>query len=627
MVPFNRHLATFVNSCVFVTLLPACTPKQTTGIDAETRLVLVFTQVPVRGMREIASRAPHPPDFPVGTRIVRWDSQNPSRVEVLSEGFAVAADPCVSFSGDSLLFAGKRSPRDPWNIWVMPLSSRTPTQVTQGLGHCRSPIFLPLSAITGPEFIDKVRWISFTSTVDSIPDVTGTGFAPTLYCRSLNRVESNASIQTPGIVTWRSTFNLTRTFTPTILADGRIAFACLMQQGDSANASAFMTVNWEGTDPNPFLGPATDGTLMSMGTESPDRSFVFVEGSVEAPLASGRLVRVWMRRPMFTRERLSTSPGHYAFPTALPDGRLIVSYAGQLPDFGIFQFDAQHGAPGKMLYDARGWADVQAAPVVQRPEPLGRITMIVDDKPSGDLHCLNVYDSQLEELCRLPRGTIRAVRVIEGTPVPAGEGGASALVPRVRSRIVGEGVVEEDGSFNLVVPGSTPLRFQLLDSSGMARATMHNWMWLHRRDQRGCIGCHENPELAPENRSTQALLRMRADTLLKPPAERESFSFRGDVNPVLQRSCLPCHSGSRISGFSITGNDTTSYQKLFATQQPTGRRFVEKGAARSSVLIWAVRGKVMDTNSGTVRSMPPQMALPRSEIDLLTAWVDFGAPF
>lgn len=623
---FGRHLATFLSSCVLVTLVPACTPKQTTGTDTETRLVLVFTQVPVRGMNETVSRAPHPPEFPIGTRIVRWDSQNPSRVEVLSAGFAVAADPCVSFSGDSLLFAGKRNPRDPWNIWVMPLSSLTPTQVTQGLGNCRSPIFLPLSAITGPEFTDKVRWISFTSTVDSIPDITGDGSAPTLYCRSLDRVESNASIQTPGIVTWRSTFNLTRTFTPTILSDGRIAFACFLEQGDSTNASAFMTVNWEGTDPNPFLGPAMDGRLTSMGTESPNRSFVFVEGSAEVPFASGRLVRAWMRRPLFTREPLSTSRGHYAFPTALPDGRLIVSFAGQLPDFGIFQFDAQHGTPGKRLFDSRGWADVQATPAVPRPEPLGRITMIVDGKPSGDLHCLNVYDSQLEELRQLPKGTIRAVRVIEGTPVPQGERGESLLAPRVRSRIVGEGVVEEDGSFNLVVPGSIPLRFQLLDSSGMARATMRNWMWLHRRDQRGCIGCHENPELAPENRSTQALLRVRADTLLRPPVEREFYSFRTDIKAVL-RSCVPCHSESNRSGFRLTENDTTTYVGLFAAHQPTGHNFVEKEAARSSVLIWAVRGNARETTSNTVRRMPPQMALPRSEIDLLTAWVDLGAPF
>jgi hypothetical protein len=37
--------------------------------------------------------------------------------------------------------------------------------------------------------------------------------------------------------------------------------------------------------------------------------------------------------------------------------------------------------------------------------------------------------------------------------------------------------------------------------------TMRRWIWARRGTSRGCIGCHENKELAPENRVPAAILR------------------------------------------------------------------------------------------------------------------------
>jgi hypothetical protein len=37
--------------------------------------------------------------------------------------------------------------------------------------------------------------------------------------------------------------------------------------------------------------------------------------------------------------------------------------------------------------------------------------------------------------------------------------------------------------------------------------TMPRWMWVRKGTSRGCVGCHENKELAPENRVTQALFK------------------------------------------------------------------------------------------------------------------------
>jgi hypothetical protein len=73
--------------------------------------------------------------------------------------------------------------------------------------------------------------------------------------------------------------------------------------------------------------------------------------------------------------------------------------------------------------------------------------------------------------------------------------------------------VEADGSFYVNVTGDVPFYVETLDGDGRVVQTMRAWTWVRRGDQRGCIGCHENKELAPENRVTQALGKARPLTL------------------------------------------------------------------------------------------------------------------
>ena len=47
-------------------------------------------------------------------------------------GFAASADANVSFDGETVLFAGKRSAGDPWQIWELALNDHS---VRQGDGH------------------------------------------------------------------------------------------------------------------------------------------------------------------------------------------------------------------------------------------------------------------------------------------------------------------------------------------------------------------------------------------------------------------------------------------------------------------------------------------------------------
>ncbi len=59
--------------------------------------------------------------------------------------------------------------------------------------------------------------------------------------------------------------------------------------------------------------------------------------------------------------------------------------------------------------------------------------------------------------------------------------------------------VEEDGSFYLKVLADTPFRIQTLDDNRQLVNGPSGWLWLRPFERRGCVGCHEDPELVPKN--------------------------------------------------------------------------------------------------------------------------------
>ena len=65
--------------------------------------------------------------------------------------------------------------------------------------------------------------------------------------------------------------------------------------------------------------------------------------------------------------------------------------------------------------------------------------------------------------------------------------------------------VEADGSFQLKVMADTPFRIRTLDNKSNVAAVRAPGLWLRPNERRGCIGCHEDPELAPENKVSLAI--------------------------------------------------------------------------------------------------------------------------
>jgi hypothetical protein len=277
--------------------------------------------------------------------------------------------------------------------------------------------------------------------------------------------------------------------------------------------------------------------------------------------------------------------------------------------------------------------------------------------PSGRLYCLNVYNSDLLPPLKLPPGTIKRVRALEGLPpaaslLPAHEsrsvtdqhglGGP----PMLKRRFLGEAPVDEDGSFNLHVPANVPIELQILDADGLALASC-SWIWVKNNEPRGCIGCHEDPELVPENRLVSAVARPSVELIL-PPDRRRSVDFTHDVAPIIRSRCISCHGAGgfppRLDGNRNSvrtaggGRPNESYASLMQSAQsgnpesPGGGKYVTPGRARTSPLIWHLFGRNTSrpwdpAASRPMKPMPPPDGVPLSESErrAFVEWIDTGA--
>ena len=156
---------------------------------------------------------------------------------------------------------------------------------------------------------------------------------------------------------------------------------------------------------------------------------------------------------------------------------------------------------------------------------------------------------------------LKRLRVLEGVGVEreAQPAGIPAVMQR---RILGEVPIEKDGSFNIEVPSDTPIELQVLDADGMALRSC-GWIWVKDHARQGCIGCHEDPELTPENFMVDAVKRASAE-VAPAVAERRTVDFQRDVMPIVSGKCIQCHGdASELSLVGSANIDTRSFRFNF----------------------------------------------------------------
>ncbi|HRZ82352.1 MAG TPA: SUMF1/EgtB/PvdO family nonheme iron enzyme [Candidatus Hydrogenedentes bacterium] len=199
-----------------------------------------------------------------------------------------------------------------------------------------------------------------------------------------------------------------------------------------------------------------------------------------------------------------------------------------------------------LIKELPGQALLEPVPLrgVERPP-------VVPDRVKPDTDKATVYIADIyrgEGLRGVPRGVVKSLRVFEiyyGYPKMGGHINIGIEGPWDVHRILGTVPVLEDGSCYFKIPANIPVALQPLDAQGRAVQLMRSWFVGMPGEAVSCIGCHEKQNETPPAAPTLAVQQAPMDiTPWNGPAR--GFSFKRDVQPVLDRHCVGCHDDAAV---------------------------------------------------------------------------------
>ena len=278
-------------------------------------------------------------------------------------------------------------------------------------------------------------------------------------------------------------------------------------------------------------------------------------------------------------------------------------------------------------------------------------------------------------------------------------------IPLRKSDESGQPVLDPDGnpdtSFLAKIPADVPFTFQTVDRRGMVLNMAQTWHQVRPGEIRAdCGGCHAHSQLPLDFALTAAadpgyeirdlsattpMLRSGPGTdpvVEEVAAAVVDVEFYRDVRPILQRSCVSCHTSSDpqppaalvLDDLALVNGLPGDYRRLADDQdadwgyppvipngiwrQTNASRYVRKFQSRRSLLAWKVFGERLDgwTNAdhptestpgdagtlpagaspneadldfvGTIMPPPGSGAPPLTDDEKMTIarWIDLGCP-
>lgn len=210
-----------------------------------------------------------------------------------------------------------------------------------------------------------------------------------------------------------------------------------------------------------------------------------------------------------------------------------------------------------------------------------------------------------------------------------------------------------DTSFLAKIPADTPFTFQTLDRNGLVLNMAQTWHQVRPGEARyDCGGCHAHSKEPLDFESTAAaqpgydVVDLSSETPLlthdgggQPSLRIEptgvvDVEFLRDIRPLLQRSCVPCHTQSNpnppgalvLDDLSSHNGFPGDYARLAADSDPdfgymplvgyqgnplwrqtNASRYVRRFQERRSLLIWKIFGQRLD---GWTNADHPTEAVP-----------------
>jgi len=599
---------------------------------------------------------------------------------LLTDPGGVIRDPDVSYDGDRILFAWKKSDRrDDYHLYELELATGDVRQLTFGLGFADyEGAYLP----NGDLVFNSTRCVQ---SVDCF----------------FTEVSNLYTCGADGQFLRRLAFDQVHSNYPAVTDDGRVLYT-RWEYNDRGQifTQALFQMNPDGTGQTECYGnnsyfptailharqvPRSQKVLaIAAGHHNPQTGkLIMLDPERGRQENDGvQLVAPVRRTPAVRLNPYGQQGELWQYPYPLSETDCLVGYsawgwAREPLLFGIYYmaFD------GRRELLARDPAVSCNQPVpVRRPVPHQRPSTVNYAKDTGTFYVQDVYAGP--GLVGVPRGTASKLRVIAlefrptviggnhnrgeagaafvGTPVSVSQG---SWEPKT---VLGEAPIHADGSVFFTAPARLPVYFQVIDHQGHMIQTMRSWATLQPGENASCVGCHEHKGASPLARPGGEALHAGPRPLEPFHGPPRGFSFAREIQPILDRHCANCHNdrshlpwladerdahtvGPREDGrgsFSLLANTTTDrvakrrFSDGYLSLTGAVRGYDQSFAGTSRPLVnWTSpqSGPPMrrpySAGSATSRLMTlladghEGVQLNREELEKFACWIDLVVPY
>ena len=574
----------------------------------------------------------------------------------------ILRNPDVSYDGQRVLFAWKKSDRgDDFHLYEMDLASGAIRQLTDEPGCADyEGVYLPDGNIL---------------------------FSSTRCCQTVdcNWVEvSNLYLMDgDGRFVRRVGFDQVHTILPTVTDDGRVLYT-RWEYNDRGQIfpQALFQMNPDGTNQQEFYGnnswfptnliharkiPGSRQvlTVVTGHHRPPHGKLAIIDPALGRQEGNGIRLLAPVRAADYQRVDLYAADGNqFQYPYPLDEEHFLVTLAvptpaGKLGRFDIFFMDRD--GRRELLVEGTGPGETlsprQILPLVPRPLPHVRPTVVDYRQTTGTFYLQDVYAGLA--LRGVPRGAIKQLRVVGleyrcaaiGNLSQQGRGGSSEVTTPVAvgngswdvKVVWGTARVYADGSAMFHAPARVPLYFQALDERGETVQTMRSWATLMPGETQSCVGCHEHKNSVPRAGPGISLaLRAGPQPLVTCGGSPRGFSFAREVQPILDRHCIRCHTGEADKPLDLTARPVlvgTTKRRFFQSYLTLTHTVKDCGDWDHECVNWIdcmsepellppySRGAATSRLMALLRQGHEDVTLTRQELETLACWIDLLVPF
>lgn len=549
----------------------------------------------------------------------------------------------LDFSGERLMFTGNqfsKPEKRPWDVFELDLKSGRAGMVT---GHMPTDTdsynscYLPDGRIL---FVN-------TSGMQGVPCVTGVDYVGNIHLYDREK-------QT----TRRLTFDQDNNWFPSVLSDGRVLFL-RWEYTESAHyfSRVLMHMNPDGSDQKEYYGsnsywpnslfnarpiPGKAGMFAGIvsghhGVKRLGELVLFdvnrgrksTEGAVQKIPGYGKPVE------NVTKDQLvnGLSKPYFAEPYPLgPDSFLAVSSpSGNGGVTNIVWCDVYDNIVPLTASSYFIYAD--PTPLKARKKPPVLHDRVKPDSKTSTVYVTDVYRGKA--MAGVPRGQAKALRVFmsEYSPRNTGSHYAMGMESNWDVKVLyGTVPVNPDGSVIFTAPANQPLTLQVLDGEGRALALMRSWFSAMPGETLSCIGCHENQNAAPPSKPVMASRQKPADIMPWNGSAR-TFSFMNEVQPVLDRHCIQCHTPEAKSKNGIP--DFRTVEAVTGAPAPGSvsywnlHPYVRRNGPEGNYLGLTATEFFVDTSElyQLLKKGHHGVKLPPEDWGRLVTWMDMNTPY